>query len=81
MVRSIKAYSPSMLATGWREARERQDESDRDKCNVDEKGVTPEKINPRAPGPHWGAPRGQGLGGPLTGGFSKLPHNSFKTAW
>ena len=23
----------------------------------------------------------QGLGGPLTGGFSKLPHNSFKTAW
>jgi hypothetical protein len=44
-VRSIKAYSPSMLATGWREASERKDESDREKCNADEKGVTPEKIN------------------------------------
>jgi len=32
-VRSIKAYSPSMLATGWREARERQDESDRDESD------------------------------------------------
>ena len=52
MVRSIKAYSPSMLATGWREARERQDESDRDKCNADEKGVAPEKINHERRLPH-----------------------------
>jgi hypothetical protein len=30
---------------------------------------------------HHYAANEQGLGGPLTGGFSKLPHNSFKTAW